>query len=182
MDQRDQEQGRDLTLEAILAAVPLYAPVGGTRRGRISSTATEPGTGGLLKAVVDFGSTPEGPDTGPDLEIATRRSGTAPAEGAERELRGFCGERDLMERRSRDPGAAQSLALPADAVWSSRTLALDGRECACTVLSTSHSWVAAAHAGGGMLVRVFTPAPGPGPARLRRITDPGELHPLRGRG
>ncbi|QBI54401.1 hypothetical protein [Streptomonospora litoralis] len=171
----------DASIEGILAELPLYAPARDRRRGRISSTTLEPGGGGLLKAVVDFGSTPEGPDTGPDIEIATRLRGPDPT-AAERELRAFCGERDLMERRARDPAAAHSFALPADAAWSQQTIALDGRAHTFTVLATSATWVAAACVGEAVMVRVFTPAPGPGPDELRRIGDPGELEPLRGRG
>nr|WP_255429789.1 hypothetical protein [Streptomonospora sp. PA3] len=159
----------------------MYAPVGESRRGRISSAALEPGGTGLLKAVVDFGSTPEGPDTGPDVEIASRRSG-AGAEGAQRELRAFCAERALMERRARDPEGAASFTLGEGASWSAGALVLDGAERPAAVLSTAHAWVAAAEGPGGVMVRVFTPPPGPGPAVLRRLLRAEELEPLRGRG
>ncbi|MDA0563270.1 hypothetical protein LG943_02835 [Streptomonospora sp. S1-112] len=168
-------------LAHILAGVPLYAPVDEPRRGRVSSTTLEPGGGRLLKAVVDFGSTPEGADLGPDLEIATRLWERAEPP-AERDLRAFCAERDLMERRARDPLAAQSFTLGEDARWSEQTLAVEGRDHPCAVLTTDRSWVAAAVVEGGAMVRVFTPAPGPGPRALRRLTDPAELEPLRGRG
>lgn len=99
----------------------------------------------------------------------------------EREIRGFCGERDLMERRTRDPLSGQSLGLPADAAWSSQTIEVDGVPHTFTVLATSHSWVAAALVGG-FLVRVFTRAPGPESIALRRITSMSELEQVRGRG
>lgn len=172
----------DSSLEGILAQLPLYAPADDTRPGRISSTALEPGGMGLLKAVVDFGSTPEGPDTGPDIEIATRRRGDGAAADARRELRAFCGERELMERRARDPASAGSFALGADACWSQYRIGIDGDEHTFTVLATSRVWVGAACVGAWAMVRIFTPAPGPGPARLRRIRGPAELQPLRGRG
>nr|WP_246425241.1 hypothetical protein [Streptomonospora nanhaiensis] len=159
----------------------MYAPADEPRRGRVSSTTLEPGGGRLLKAVVDFGSTPEGADLGPNLEVATRLWERAEPPG-ERDLRAFCAERDLMERRARDPLGARSFALPEDARWSRQVLVVDGRECPATVLTTAGSWVAAAETGRGVLVRVFTPAPGPGPRVLRRLTDPAELEPLRGRG
>ncbi|MFD0776399.1 hypothetical protein ACFQZ2_20895, partial [Streptomonospora algeriensis] len=158
---------RDLTLETILAGLALYAPVGEPRRGRISSTTLDPDGDGLLKAVVDFGSTPEGPDTGPDLEIASRRS--SGAGDGQQELRAFCAERELMERRARDPAGARSFALGDDAAWSGRTVVLQGREQVFTVLTSAHAWVAAGVDPGGVMVRVFTPPPGPGPAQLRRI-------------
>ncbi|MFC4000003.1 hypothetical protein ACFOVU_29090 [Nocardiopsis sediminis] len=170
----------------VVAAVPLFAPVGEDRRGRVSSTTVAPGGGPPVKVVVDFGSTPEGPDNGPDLEIATRvweggdgEDGHGPGE---RDIRAFCAERDLMERRMRDPLAAQSFALPADAAWSAHDIAVDGADVAFTVLRTSASWVAAGALPGGALVRVFTPAPGPGPDALRRITEAAELAPVHGRG
>ncbi|MFC4562940.1 hypothetical protein ACFO4E_13840 [Nocardiopsis mangrovi] len=168
-------------LADVLAAVPLYAPVGEARRGRVSSTTVEPGGGPPVKVVVDFGSTPEGPDSGPDLEIATRLWERDGGPG-ERDVRAFCAERDLMERRMRDPLAARSFALPDDAVWSTRDIAVDGADVAFTVLRTSASWVAAGSLPGGVLVRVFTPPPGPGPEALRRITEAAELAPVRGRG
>ncbi|KIH99233.1 hypothetical protein LP52_08950 [Streptomonospora alba] len=171
---------RDLTLETILAGLALYAPVGEPRRGRISSTTLDPEGPGLLKAVVDFGSTPEGPDTGPDVEIASRRFSGAGDGG--RELRAFCAERELMERRARDPASAQSFALGPDAAWSSGTVVLQGCARELTVLASTHAWVGGALDSGGVMVRVFTPAPGPGPAELRRIAAPEELEPLRGRG
>ncbi|GAA4902560.1 hypothetical protein [Streptomonospora salina] len=171
---------RDLTLETILEGLALYAPAAEPRRGRISSATLDPGGDGLLKAVVDFGSTPEGPDTGPDLEIASRRySGAA---DAGRELRAFCAERALMERRSRDPAGAEAFSLGADAEWSEGAVAVEGRALAMTVVTADHAWVGAALAPGGVLVRVFTPPPGPGPAELVRIRAPERLEPLRGRG
>ncbi|GAA4937141.1 hypothetical protein GCM10023224_17670 [Streptomonospora halophila] len=170
---------QDLTLETILAGLALYAPVGESRRGRVSSTTLDPDGPGLLKAVIDFGSTPEGPDTGPDLEIASRRFGGGETD---QRLRAFCAERELMERRSRDPAGADSFALGGDAAWSAAAVALDGREHAFTVLSSDHAWVGAGLDGGGVMVRVFTRPPGPGPAALRRIRSAQELEPLRGRG
>ncbi|MDA8371632.1 MAG: hypothetical protein M0026_17460 [Nocardiopsaceae bacterium] len=164
----------------VLADLPLYAPEGERRRGRISSTALAPGGDLPLKVVVDFGSTPHGPDHGPELEIATRRWDRGALD--ERDIRGFCGERDLMERRMRDPLSAQSFSLPEGAVWSRYPITVDGTRRTFTVLCTAHSWVAAAPLPGSLLVRVFTPAPGPGPAALRRITSIEDLEPVRGRG
>ncbi|WP_046472390.1 hypothetical protein [Allosalinactinospora lopnorensis] len=165
----------------VLRAIPLYRPAEESRRGRISSTTVHPGEVLPAKVVVDFGSTPEGPDQGPDLEIATR-SWEHLREPGEREIRGFCGERDLMERRMRDPLSAHSFALPEDARWSTQTIDIDGAPHTFTVLATSRSWVAAALLPGPFLVRIYTPAPGPAPGALRRITSVGELEPVRGRG
>ncbi|ASU84108.1 hypothetical protein CDO52_16110 [Nocardiopsis gilva YIM 90087] len=165
----------------ILHALPLYAPVDERRRGRVSSTTVDPGATLPTKVVVDFGSTPEGPDSGPDLEIATRawEAGTAPGE---RELRGFCAERDLMERRMRDPLSAQAIGPPPDAAWSQARITLDADPYTFTVLTTAHTWVAATVLPGPFLLRIFTPAPGPHPTHLRRITSATQLEPLRGRG
>jgi hypothetical protein len=168
-------------LAAVLAALPLYAPVGETRTGRISSTTVDPGGRLPFKAVVDFGSTPDGADRGPDIEIASRRWDRDPAPGA-RELRAFCAERDLMERRARDPLSADAFGPAADAAWSTAEITVDGAVHPFTVLATGTSWVAAGRIGADLLVRVFTPAPGPGPRALRRVTAPAELAPMRGRG
>ncbi|WP_246062176.1 hypothetical protein [Haloactinospora alba] len=161
--------------------VPLYLPVGERRQGRISSTTLDPGASTPSKVVVDVGSTPEGPDHGPDVEIATRlwQRDTAPGQ---RDVRGLCGERDLMERRMRDPLSAQSFSLPEDAAWSEETMTLDDLPHSATVLTTRQSWVAVVVLAEGFLVRVFVPAPGPGPRELRRVAAAQELEPVRGRG
>ncbi|RNL86901.1 hypothetical protein [Halostreptopolyspora alba] len=164
----------------VLKEVPLFRPTREERRGRVSSTTLAPGDRLPTKVVIDFGSTPEGPDLGPDLEIATRAWDRAEEPG-EREIRGFCGERDLMERRARDPLSAQSLSLPGDARWSSQTIEVDTVPRTFTVLRTSHSWVAVA-ALGAHLVRIFARAPGPGAIALCRITSMDELERVRGRG
>lgn len=165
----------------ILTTVPLYLPVGEHRQGRISSTTLEPGANTPSKVVVDVGSTPEGPDYGPDVEIATRlwQQDTIPSQ---RDVRGLCGERDLMERRMRDPLSAQSFSLPEDAAWSEDTIVLDGHSHSATVLTTGQSWVAVAVLAERVLVRVFVPAPGPGPRELRLVATAQELEPVRGRG
>lgn len=164
---------------AVVAAVPLYAPVGESRRGRISSMSLVVGQELPDKVVVDFGSTPQGCDSGPDVEIATRRweeaAGPAP-------VRAFCAERELMERRVRAGLGAAGAAAPENGAWSRVQMAVDQVPVEFTVLSTARSWVGAALVGGTFLVRVFTPAPGPVFEGLRRIVSAGELEAVRGRG
>ncbi len=170
--------GQDFAV--VLQQIPLFRPETEHRRGRVSSTTLAPQETVPSKVVVDFGSTPHGADLGPDVEIATRAWDRDDAPGA-REIRGFCGERDLMERRARDPLSAQSLGLPGDAVWSSQDIEVDSVARTFTVLTTSQSWVAVAPLEG-FLVRVFTRAPGPHAIALRRITAMSELEQVRGRG
>ncbi|CAM3960428.1 hypothetical protein [Nocardiopsis rhodophaea] len=165
----------------ILHALPIYAPADEQRRGRVSSTTVDPGATLPTKVVVDFGSTPHGPDRGPDLEIATRAWDPATAPG-EHELRGFCAERDLMERRMRDPLSAQAIALPPDAAWSQTRITLDAVPHTFTVLTTAHTWVAATVLPGPFLLRIFTPTPAGHPTHLRRVTSATQLEPIRGRG
>ncbi|WP_184074855.1 hypothetical protein [Nocardiopsis mwathae] len=173
--------GHTTDLADVLAAVPLYAPVGEQRRGRVSSTTVAPGAALPTKVVVDFGSTPEGPDRGPDLEIATRAWDTG-TEPGERELRGFCAERALMELRMRDPLSGQATALPPGAAWSSAAITVDATPRTFTVLSAGALWVAATVLPGPFLLRIYTPVAGARPDRLRRLTSAAELEPLRGRG
>ncbi|WP_241485005.1 hypothetical protein [Nocardiopsis potens] len=87
-----------------------------------------------------------------------------------------------MELRARDPLGAGALSLGEGAVWSEGVVEVDGRELASVVVESGPCWVAAVDAGGGVLVRVYARAPGPGRVRLRRVADAGELEPLRGRG
>ncbi|WP_017555934.1 hypothetical protein [Nocardiopsis baichengensis] len=176
MDAAD-EQGEGL--EGLVEAIPVYVPEGEERPGRVSSVTADPVAGTPLRAVVDFGSTPEGRDTGPDVEVATR-VWDGPAE--ERALRGLCAERALMERRMRDPQGGAALSLGEDARWSQAELSVDGGAVRAVVLVTGMCWVAAAEAEEGVLVRVYTPAPGPGPLRLVRVRDASLLEPMRGRG
>ncbi|MFW5418293.1 hypothetical protein J0910_16915 [Nocardiopsis sp. CNT-189] len=168
-------------LAGLVAAIPLYVPVGEVRRARVSSLSADPVSGVPTRAVVDFGSTPEGADAGPELEVATRLWPGAEGAGG-RVLRGLCAERALMELRARDPLGAGALSLGEGAVWSEGVVEVDGRELASVVVESGSCWVAAVDAGGGVLVRVYARAPGPGRVRLRRVADAGELEPLRGRG
>ncbi|WP_460855238.1 hypothetical protein [Nocardiopsis coralliicola] len=168
-----------LGLEALVRGFPLFTVAGEGRRGRVSSVGSDPVSGEATRAVVDFGSTPEGADRGPEVEVATRLWGEAVPE---RVLRGLCAERALMERRMRDPLAGDALSLGGDAVWSSGELVVDGRVLVSVVLESGPARVVAADVGGGVLVRVFERvAEGPVPG-LRRVADAGELEPLVGRG
>ncbi|GAA3739829.1 hypothetical protein HDA32_002723 [Spinactinospora alkalitolerans] len=162
-----------VALQDLLAAIPLYAPVDGPEQGRITATTTHPGEELPAKVVVDFAG-----EAG--VEIATRRwdTGTGPDP---RHVRGFCVERDFMQRRMNGALDARPLPLPEGSAWSQRHIALDGAAQAFTVLSTPDSWVAAAAVPGPFLIRLFATAPRPGLTALRRITSATELQPLRGR-
>ncbi|MDA2812346.1 hypothetical protein O4J56_17020 [Nocardiopsis sp. RSe5-2] len=181
METADGADGQGEGTAGLVAAIALYVPEGEKRAGRVSSVTADPVAGTPLRAVVDFGSTPEGVDTGPDVEVATRLWGGPEAAG-ERALRGLCAERALMERRMRDPQGGDALSLGEDARWSRAELSVDGRPVEAVVLATGMCWVAAAEAEPGVLVRVYTPAPGPGPTRLVRVRDAAKLEPMRGRG
>ncbi|KUP97503.1 hypothetical protein [Thermobifida cellulosilytica] len=171
--------GNPVPAAALVAAVPVLAPVGRTERGRVSSATVPPGRALPDKVVVDFGW--RSADAHLDLEI-TVRCWEAEAPPQERWLRAFCTERDIMQRCT--VGAADWAApAPApDAAWSTRSLTVDGTARPFTVLTTGHSWVAAAVLDADWVVRLFAPAEPTGLTALRRVTDPDDLRPLLGRG
>lgn len=171
--------GTPVSVAALVSAVPLFAPVGWTERGRVSSATVPSGSTLPDKVVVDFGW--RSVDAHLDVEI-TVRGWAADTPPEERWLRAFCVERDLMQRCT--VGAADWAApAPApDAAWSQRTLTVDGTPRSFTVLQTAQSWVAAAVLDTDWVVRVFAPAEPAGLTALRRITDPADLRPLLGQG
>ncbi|RCV48119.1 hypothetical protein [Marinitenerispora sediminis] len=174
-DGEPSARAADSAAAALLAGIPLFAPAGEARRGRVGSTTVDPRTGAVEKAVVEFG-TGEGET---DVEIMTRRwTGSAP--GAD-QVRGLCVERDFMQRRMRGDLGARPLPLPEGSAWSAREIEVDGAPRTFTVLHTPFSWVAVAAMPGPLLVRLFASAPRPDLVALRRISAPGELRPVIGR-
>ncbi|MEY9212849.1 hypothetical protein NI17_003675 [Thermobifida halotolerans] len=171
--------GEPVAAAALVAAVPVLAPVGRAERGRVSAATVRPGHALPDKVVVDFGW--RAVDAHLDLEITVRRreSGTPPEQ---RWLRAFCAERDVMQRCTAGAADWAAPAPAADAAWSERSLTVDGTAHPFTVLRTAHSWVAAAVLDADWLVRLFAPAEPAGLTALRRVTDPADLEPLRGRG
>ncbi|MFC7330975.1 hypothetical protein [Marinactinospora rubrisoli] len=177
MDERDtpRADAGEAAVAALLAGVPLFAPVGEQRPGRVGSTTADPATGEVHKAIVEYG-TGEG---GTDVEIMTRRWDAG--EAGPEQARALCVERDFMQRRMRGDLDARPLPLPEGSAWTTRRIDVDGTPRDFTVLATPFSWVAVAALPGGVLVRLFASAPRPHLAALRRITAPGDLRPIVGR-
>ncbi|TDQ46331.1 hypothetical protein [Actinorugispora endophytica] len=162
----------------LVAAVPVFAPLGRGGRGRLSAATVRPGHTLPDKVVVDFGW--RSSEAVLDLEVATRRWDAGAAPDA-RHLRAFCAERDFMQRRARGAADWSDPSPAAEAAWSGLDIALDGVPRPFTVLTTAHSWVAATALDGEWLVRLFAQAAPEGLAGLRRVVDETELEPVRGR-
>ncbi|MEV2278663.1 hypothetical protein AB0I72_24055 [Nocardiopsis sp. NPDC049922] len=164
-----------ISVERVMADLPLFAPVGRAGSGRLGDVGFTPLQDHVLECTAHY-SAAEAGESG--LEVTTRRWPDMDWPPLRDHVRRFGAEHDFLQRRAEGDTDAEPRVHPLGASWSRARIGIDGAPYECDVLHSPYAWAAVAMVEPHYVVRVAALRALDAPPSLERVRHAGEIAPL----